>query len=72
MKEALKDRIDILNFTQESIKFDIENEFMTMEVYFYNLNSYLLEETKNLNRANQIGLNQANKSLIKARINKVK
>ncbi len=72
MKEALKDRIDILNFTQESIKFDIENEFMTMEVYFYNLNSYLLEETKNLKRANQIGLNQANKSLIKARINKVK
>jgi len=72
LKEALKDRIDILNFTQESIKFDIENEFMTMEVYFYNLNSYLLEETKNLKRANQIGLNQANKSLIKARINKVK
>ncbi len=72
MKEALKDRIDILNFTQESIKFDIENEFMTMEVYFYNLNSYLLEETKNLKRANQIGLNQANKSLIKARINIVK
>jgi hypothetical protein len=72
LKEALKDRIDILNLTQESIKFDIENEFMTMEVYFYNLNSYLLEETKNLKRANQIGLNQANKSLIKARINKVK
>ena len=55
MKEALKDRIDILNFTQESIKFDIENEFMTMEVYFYNLNSYLLEETKNLKRANPEG-----------------
>jgi hypothetical protein len=50
----------------------LRREFMTMEVYFYNLNSYLLEETKNLKRANQIGLNQANKSLIKARINKVK
>lgn len=45
---------------------------MTMEVYFQNLNSYLQEETKNLKRANQSGLDQENTCLIQARIDKVK
>ena len=45
---------------------------MSMEVYLKNLNSYLLEETKNLKRANQSGLDQENTSLIQSRIDKVK
>ena len=44
---------------------------MSMEVYLKNLNSYLLEETKNLKRANQSGLDQENTSLIQSRIDKV-